>query len=126
MFCPSVSCCSNELVLITDYSDCMLLPALPSGVIPSGFAHVFFSLRFSHHSTGTYLHTLTHQNNLLHVSGRTPVEHSGGVVPLHVIVHCLHLIVAGDQHGLVSGDQRAEQTNKLKDIEFVLKLRQQI
>lgn len=45
----------------------------------------------------------THQDDLLNVLGRAPVEHPRGVVLLHVLVHALNLLVAWDEQRVVSG-----------------------
>lgn len=63
-------------------------------------------LRSLHHSTA-----LTHQDDLLNVSGWTPVEHSGGIVPLHIIIHRLHLIMTRDQYRVVSGHGQEFEIN---------------
>lgn len=44
----------------------------------------------------------THQDDLLNVLGRAPMEHSRGVVLLHIRVHAFDLLVARDEQRVVS------------------------
>lgn len=48
----------------------------------------------------------THQDDLLDVFGRAPVEHPRGVVSLYVLVHALYLLVPRDEERVVSNQTR--------------------
>lgn len=57
------------------------------------------------------LHRVTHQDDLFDVLGRAPVKHPCRVIPLHVHVHVLNLLVAGDEERVVSTEDTHTNTH---------------
>lgn len=51
----------------------------------------------------------THQDDLLDVFGLAPVEHPGGVVFLHVLVHALNLLVPRDEQWVMSSRAKRQE-----------------